>query len=246
MKLRSPLSYTHINAAAHFAKLSYEIEERYKEYPSSDVFYQHQAYVIGCIITAASYLEATINELFANIADGCITPEELGHDIALIMANMWKVEIKPPNKTKPEKVYSPLDDLKPSILQKYQIALTLAQKDLFDTGKAPYQDIQYLIELRNALIHYKPEWWGDVEDYEKVLSEKLKKNLEFRIKRLNLLTGKDNPFFPNKCMGYGCAKWAVESSVNFTEEFFQKMGLSFYPDFYKSSRSLPKIDGGAG
>ncbi len=219
------LSFSHIKAAAHFAKLSYEIEDKYDDSKdSSKLFDEHRSYVIGSIITTVSYLEATINELFTDVADG-VYSNGLDHNVIALMARMWKLEIKPPNTTKVAKTYSPLDDLKPSVLQKFQIALTLAGKDLFDTGKAPYQDVDYLILLRNALIHYKPEWIGTGEKYKDTLSEKLRKKLESRIQTINPMRREADVFFPHQCLGYGCAKWAVESSVKFSDEFFSKIGL---------------------
>jgi hypothetical protein len=41
----------------------------------------------------------------------------------------------------------------------------------------------------------------------------------------NPLTGQDNPFYPDKCLGHGCAEWAVNSSVKFNDDFFSRMGL---------------------
>jgi len=62
------LSFSHIKAAAHFANLSYEIEDKYDDSKySSELFDKHRSYVIGSIITAVCYLEATINELFTNV-----------------------------------------------------------------------------------------------------------------------------------------------------------------------------------
>ncbi|MEO0941606.1 MAG: hypothetical protein AAFY30_08605, partial [Cyanobacteria bacterium J06642_12] len=34
------------------------------------------------------------------------------------------------------------------------------------------------------------------------------------------------PFFPDRCLGHGCAKWALDSCVSFVEEFYSEMGLS--------------------
>ncbi len=59
------LSFSHIKAAAHFAKLSYGKEDKYDDSKySSELFDEHRSYVIGSIITAVCYLEATINDFF--------------------------------------------------------------------------------------------------------------------------------------------------------------------------------------
>ncbi len=237
------LSFSHIKAASHFAKLSYEIEDKYDDSKySSELFDEHRSYVIGSIITAVCYLEATINELFTNVVDGDYS-NDLNPNAIAVMTKMWKLEIKPPNKTQTEKTYTPLDDLKPSILQKFQIALTLADKDLFNTGHDPYQNVDYLIRLRNDLIHYKPERIGTGKIYDKTNSEQLRKKLENKIKTLNPMRREGNVFFPHQCLGYGCAKWAVESSVKFSDEFFSKIGLpSNLDQNYQLSLQLPDLE----
>lgn len=243
LRVRSVLSLSHIIAAAHFAKLSYNKETAYDSKNSPELFYQHRAYITGSIITAASYLEATINEFFWDVTNG-LYREQLAPDITEVISNMWKVEVQPPNKTKPEEVYSPLDDMKPSILQKFQIALILAQKELYHTGEAPYQDVYLLIKLRNDLVHYKPEEFCTGKDYEKTFSKKWRKDLEKKIKKINpLADAGDCAFFPHKCLSYGCAKWAVESSIKFTDEFFLKLGLpSNLNEDTRAELNLPKIE----
>jgi hypothetical protein len=44
------------------------------------------------------------------------------------------------------------------VLGKYQSALRLAGVEPFDDGRAPFQDVESLVKLRDALVHYKPEW----------------------------------------------------------------------------------------
>jgi len=34
-----------------------------------------------------------------------------------------------------------------------------------------------------------------------------------------------NAFLPDRCLGYGCARWAVETSVEFVNEFWKRIGL---------------------
>ncbi|MFB2980711.1 hypothetical protein [Microseira sp. BLCC-F43] len=223
VEIRSLLSLSHIKSAVHLAKLSYEIEAADDGKRPAELFYEHRSYVTGSIITAVSYLEATINEFFVDIADG-YSSIKLSPDADALMDIMWK-QIE-----------------KSSILEKYQIALTLAQKNLFDKGCEPYQSASDLIEVRNALVHYKPEWVGNGDGYEKTLSEKLRRKLENRINRLNPLADAGNcAFFPHKCLGYGCAKWTVESCVKFTDEFFSRIGLPSNLDSDRSNLNLPNI-----
>jgi len=218
------LSFSHIKAAAHFAKLSYEIEDKYDESKSSsDLLDKHRSYVIGSIITAVCYLEATINELFTDVED-------------ISRSNEWNPDVT----QKMNKEWDKERSLQ--LIIKYERALCIVKSESFDRGAEPYQSAASLIFLRNALIHYKPEWIGTGESYNKTLNEKLRQKLEKKIKKLNPMTREGSLFFPHRCLGYGCAKWAVESSLNFSNEFFSKIGLpSNLDQDYQLSLNLPEI-----
>jgi hypothetical protein len=111
------------------------------------------------------------------------------------------------------------------ILEKFQLALALAGKDLFDRGKRPYQEVALLVRLRNALVHYVPEWVTYVSpETEALENQGIKESLSGKFE-LNPLRGPADPFFPDRCLAYGCAKWAVTSCIEFADEFFSRMGL---------------------
>ena len=218
------LSFSHIKAAALFAKLSYEREDKYDESKSSsELRDEHRSYVIGSIITAVCYLEATINELFTDVED-ISRSNEWSPDVTQRMKETWR------------------DERKLRLIDKYEKALCIVKSESFDRGAEPYQSAASLISLRNALIHYKPEWIGTGESYNQTLNEKLRQKLEKKIKKLNPMTREGSLFFPHQCLGYGCAKWAVESSVKFTKEFFSKIGLPSQLDQdYELSLNLREI-----
>lgn len=214
---RTYFSIQHIQSAALFARHAYSIEENYSGVFSGELFSQHRAYVTGSILSSVFFLEASINELFADTVEtNSEIAKKLNPAIIQLMAAMWKLEVPRTANFK--------------ILQKYQIALALAQKEIFDIKAFPYQDVNLLVKLRNDLVHYEPEWVklpssddfesDDIHRYEKMLRGKFS---------VNPLTGQGNPFYPDKCLGYGCAAWAVNSSIKFTDDFFSRLGLlSFY------------------
>ncbi|MDP8934495.1 MAG: hypothetical protein M3N42_10225 [Cyanobacteriota bacterium] len=224
LEVSHQLSFSHIKAAAHFAKLSYEKEDKYDDSQySSELFDEHRSYVIGSIITAVCYLEATINELFTDVED-ISSSNEWSPDVTQKMKETWR------------------DERSLRLIDKYEKALCIVKSESFDRGAEPYQSAASLISLRNALIHYKPEWIGTGESYNQTLNEKLRQKLEKKIKKLNPMTGEGSLFFPHGCLGYGCAKWAVESSLNFSNEFFSKIGLpSNLDQDYQLSLNLPQI-----
>jgi hypothetical protein len=201
-------SHYHIMSAAFFARESGEVERenKEKEVISSDIQVRHRAYVTGCIFSAVSFLESQINEIFTDAADDkrdIIHP--LGDKIC-VMAEMWKLGV-------PKTASYP-------ILRKYEIAVAIAEKGLLDRGDLVYQNISLLIGLRNALIHYEPISSTSTAETSQALEEKFRGKFS-----LNPLTGAKTPFFPERCMGYGCAKWAVESSISFVDHFCSQLGI---------------------
>lgn len=220
---------SHLFAASHFSKLSGEIE-RAKQSPQETVNYHestrnHVSYVPGAIMSSVAFLEATINELFSTATDssfGVGLPAEYTKRLAAV----WKLEhIR-------QRV---------SIIEKYQLALELCDELLFESGLQPFQDTKLLIQLRNALVHYVPEPVvtaplpsGDIPL--QALERKLRGKFALSPFALTMtigigkvgeapeLTRHKAVFFPDLCLGHGCAKWAVNTSLKFADEFCSTLG----------------------
>jgi hypothetical protein len=158
-------------------------------------------------------LEAFINELFADAGEpegGYLKPVSV--DIRRLMSKMWQQGI-------PRTARYP-------ILDKYGVALTLADKPQPDAGSAPYQDVKCLIDLRNSLIHFEPEWTpaGRKDSEDQRSAHKHEKALRGKF-ALNPFLPAVNPFYPDQCLSYGCAVWALEASILFADEFCAKLGI---------------------
>ena len=222
---RGPYSMYHIQAAASFAKLLRQMEEQYKDTRSNTGLLPHEldvvykGYATGAIFSAVSFLEASINELFVEATDEDVSNEyhrlcKFPSEIVSCMANLWRLDI-------PRTASFP-------ILNKYQVALTVARRELFDKGRAPYQNVTLVVQLRNRLIHFEPEYLplhlpgaaGTGHSFEDRLIGKFALNPWSK----NFIAN----FFPEKCLGYGCAKWATESVIDFANEFFTRMDVEAY------------------
>lgn len=206
-------------SAAFFARESgrVERENEAKESFTSETQSRHRAYVTGCVFATVSFLEAQINEIFTDAADeqrDFIHP--LG-DKVFLLAEMWKLGV-------PKTASYP-------ILKKYEIAVALAEKGTLDRGTLVYQNASLLIRLRNALIHYEPISSTSTAEASQSYEEKFRGKFT-----LNPLTGSKTPFFPVRCMGYGCAKWSVESSISFVDHFCSQLGIE--PVFNSIRNSL--------
>ena len=203
----------HLQSAALFARLSAKFEKAYvgKEL-WEELYAEHKAYVTGAILTAVAFLEATINELFSDAAEKRHNLiKELNGETRLLIANMWEI-----------------DHFKQArILEKFQVALKLAQKQPFVEGESPYQGVSDLIQFRNTLVHYKPDWLtvetiNEPKPKNQTNLEKLKERLRNKFLSSPL---KGDDFFPNKYLSHGCAEWAVTSSLEFGDDFFSRMAL---------------------
>lgn len=214
VKSRLYLSMQHIQSAALFAQRSGQIEKKYDGNFSNELLTEYWANITASIFAAVSFLEATINELFADATEEYSEyPKNLNSNIKALMADMWKKGI-------PRTARYP-------ILEKFDIALILARKPAFDRGKPPAQDVELVVRLRNNLVHYEPEWINDETTASSMSATKKKfiKGLRGKFTN-NPLMSKNNPFFPDKCLSYGCARWAFLSSLSYSDEFYAKLGVS--------------------
>lgn len=104
------------------------------------------------------------------------------------------------------------------IHEKYELMLALYGRNQFDTGGQIYENFKHVQDLRNILVHHEPEF------------DLLSANAPQQ--RMGQIYHKfdENPFylgsglfFPYRCMGFGCAKWAIESCLGFTEYFYSQL-----------------------
>ena len=211
--VRHYFSIHHILAATFRAQCSGRIE-RSASLPFSDErVQQHRSHVVGSVLACAAFLEAFINELFADAGEpegGYLQP--VSPDVRHLMSRLWQQGI-------PRTARYP-------ILDKYAVALSLANKPQADPGMSPYQDVKCLIDLRNSLIHFEPEWTpAGPRDYEDQRSaHKHERALRGKF-ALNPLLPSVNPFYPDQCLSHGCAVWAVEASILFADQFCAKLGI---------------------
>ena len=104
-------------------------------------------------------------------------------------------------------------------IDKCQDALTATGHPRLNTGSGTGQTFDVVRRLRNALVHYKPEWeHGFITG---ALYNDLKNRLKGRENRQRI----GEPWFPNKAVGAGCAEWAVDTSVAFALQWHTAMGL---------------------
>lgn len=106
-----------------------------------------------------------------------------------------------------------------SLLGKYQMALLLSGAGQFDKGAQPYQDAQLLIDFRNGLVHFRPDWHD---------SGKKRKfdSLGDRFHQSGLLSDEDgSDWLTVKALGASGADWALATAKAFADEWTSRLGI---------------------
>jgi hypothetical protein len=204
VRVRVYYSTYHLWAAKQFTRIAREIEDAHSAGdPVSKI--EHRAYVTGALVSSVAFMEAAINEILQDAAENHQSyTAPLDQETQALLAAFWRL----------------MEDRgsRFPILDKYQFALSCSRQVQFPKGENPYQDAALLIRLRNELVHYKPKTLGRSDTH------KLD-DLKHKFPPSKLMEGTGNPYFPDKCLGYGCAEWAVNSSKNFADSFFEKIGV---------------------
>jgi hypothetical protein len=165
---------------------------------------KHRTLVVGAIVLAFMGLEACMNEVYLDATD---------HD-------MQKLKGLDERETGLLAVWWPrLESSHADPLLKARHALLLLGKADIPEGQCPHQDAQCLKVLRNALTHYKPEW-EDMPLEQAPLEKRLRGRFD-----PNPLAAGNAIWFPHRCLGSGCARWAVDTAEAFTRTFCVRLGI---------------------
>lgn len=187
-------AWQHLKAASTFRDHVVDLEHANSGQEFGAFFENIRTYASGCIMSAAASLEALINELF-------ITPDgPLRQRLPDFEAEFWGrggIEWKPP-------------------LEKYQIALDMLGHARLNEHEPIYRNAWALVELRNALVHYKPTW--DPDRQRKV---ELVEVLSGTYPTSPFLDGGAD-FVTMKSMSAGCASWVISTTVAFMRSFHDR------------------------
>jgi hypothetical protein len=217
IRFRDCFSVRYIQSAALLCRLGYAIEQEYRmaDDTPAEILLRHEAFILNSVLSSVAFLESTINELHADATDEAYFFTDEKHEALLrLIGEKWMNEKN--------------FDRAP-LLMKYQKILEIAGKSPFDENELAFANVRNLIGIRNHLMHYKREWVviGDIKTRragEETTGAKFEKSLKKKF-AINPLAIKTQPFFPDKCLGHGCAEWAIVNSIIFTDEFFRRLDL---------------------
>jgi hypothetical protein len=105
-----------------------------------------------------------------------------------------------------------------SIIDRHNAYLQYKTKQPFDGGRQPAQGFMLLTTLRNALVHFKPDW-DEVQE----VHGKIAKRLEGVFPLSPFVPAGTAPIFPMRCMSHGCTEWAVKTAWNFVDDFATRL-----------------------
>ena len=211
------LSIHHAKSAAHFARLAARVENSDCISSTSEI----GIYVGASILSSVAFLEATINELFA----------EAEND-----PNKWLENISDESK-RLIKTLSALEAIeRSSIIDKYEIFLVSAGFEPVLRGSTESQNAKALIVLRNSITHYKAAWL-DSGSKELMRNGSSYKG-DYWVNLNKLVFGKDHNCKPHKWEQKEYARWACESAFAFVEAIFGRIGSKSNIEHIKDDLSL--------
>lgn len=198
---RERLYKQHLFAADHFASQAAVLEAREEGTLTDEEVCAHGAFVSGTIFSAAAFLETSITDLYLELQKlGQSEQRNMRRELAML-PRVW-----------PEIIGAPL-------LHKYQLALSVADADQYNENRSPYFDAESVIRLRDSLLDYTPEW-DDKRGRHHVLEKRL-----FGKFPPNPFASDNSPWFPDRCLSAGCAKWAVRAVQFFSDDFCHRMAI---------------------
>jgi len=224
IRFRDCFSVRYIGSASLLCRLGYEIEKNYHDTGqiTPDFLLRHEAFILNSLLSCVAFLESTVNELYSDAADDAyFFGDDINEELPGIIREKWKNE----------KNFD-----RASLIARYQKILDIAKKPLFQENNPVFSNVRNLVEIRNYLMHYKREWvivLGVKQNGKETQAEKFERLLKREFPE-NPLAQKNQQFFPDKCLGHGCAEWAVLNSLAFTGEFFKRLELPVPYDGIKS------------
>lgn len=148
----------------------------------------------SCVVMAIAAAESFINETFADRHKWFAE-----HDQATLELFWVDIERK-------------------SLCEKYKLATSLCGKSDLNWGEDPYQSFTTLIQLRNGIVHFTPEWPNQRDRH-----ENLSKKIRDRVTLSEWLSSE--PAFPRAWTSHSSTKWAVSTVQTLVAAFSAHTGI---------------------
>jgi hypothetical protein len=188
VKTRTNLALHHLFAACRFSAKVKEIENANlgKEFSGFWEEILHNSLGVATLSVAA--LESYANEMYF---EGAVLKPSMNASAAEEMARIIDRE---------------------TIVKKYSLALSIIKDKKLNSDIPVSQNVEALIKVRNSIIHFKPEWFGEKDKH-----EKLSLLLKNRFQPSPFLA--NEPLFPRAWASHSFTVWALKTTINFIEHF---------------------------
>lgn len=187
---------------------------------------EHRSYAVGAILASVAFLEALVNETFEDCVDWVAALTKSSQQVPngrasgiegnamKLMTAWWLPSVGTEDDGGAE------TGERTSLLTKYAKALDIAGAVRMPTDQEPWQGTKVLIQLRNAIVHFRPDWHtvGGQSKLDGQLRGKFKPNPL-------LPPGDGNPWFPSKALASPGAEWAVTTARRFADEWTSQLGV---------------------
>ncbi len=206
LNVATPLTHSfrreHLFSACYLLETGRQLESLGVAAVGAEGLARHRACMIGAIFLSVAFLESAINELYLELQDagrnGISAIPKRAH---ALLARLW-----------PSVEFSPM-------MLRYRVALQAADAERFNEARAPYRDVANLLRLRDALVHHRPERYDERRRHH---SLQLRLRGEFPA---NTLLPARARWFPDVCLGSGCAAWAIRTAEAFSDAFCGRMSI---------------------
>ncbi len=205
---RANLSQYHMLASLNAANTASQIEDKLAaaslSQPELDNYLSQVSTAIICSVAA---IEATINEF---VVDSVSRLDKMN------LSEAMQINYKIKNTSLPSRQILSIT----CIIDKVDIMWTILKNTLLPENTMK-QDVRYLCRLRNALIHFTPEWDNDLANHA-ALEQQLKNQF-----KVSPLYDPGCLFIPYRCLSASCALWAHITSRDFISFFKLNIHATF-------------------
>lgn len=164
---------------------------------------ENRSCAIASVTASVAFLEATVNEILLAAqhrglqVSGMLPADE--RETLVLLAEVIDRE---------------------TLKRKFELILKFLKRPLMAAGAQPSQDVTLLVELRNRLVHQRPEFNPPLGGMpQKTASSDLEGKLRNAFMPNNPFFGSGNAFFPHRCLGHACAVWAWKTALAFADAF---------------------------
>lgn len=226
---REYFSISHILSAARMARLAEDIECQFDGKYDEEMDNQCKSYATAAIYGAASFLEATINEIFH---DAYAQPLVRFADLTNEQRNRLARYATPYNrawkrfKRQRHDAYDRAGTHGNEILTKYHFLSDSLEIGDFQESDARFISARKLIHLRNKLTHYEPETVISLSSSGSPPAQLIVAALSEEFSENPFARAGNHMTFPNLLLSAGAAKWAVQKAIGFADGHFTHTGLS--------------------